>query len=152
MTDYFGGQTSYSYDALGRLTSLTNPALGELGYYRDGDAGMYLLTQRWYNPMIGRFVVKDPLSRREENFSAEGVYLYVRDLSTSLTDPLGLISSDFCRKWRDKCFEEAVKEFGKCVIEVAFGSWKEAVGELVLCNCTARETRIRTEKAPVKEF
>ncbi|MBC7330450.1 hypothetical protein H5T88_08850, partial [bacterium] len=57
MTDYFGGQTSYSYDALGRLTSLTNPYLGELGYY--GDAGMYLLTQRWYNPMIGRFGVKD---------------------------------------------------------------------------------------------
>jgi YD repeat-containing protein len=25
MTDYFGGQTSYSYDALGRLTSLSNP-------------------------------------------------------------------------------------------------------------------------------
>ena len=25
MTDYFGGQTNYSYDALGRLTSLSNP-------------------------------------------------------------------------------------------------------------------------------
>jgi len=25
MTDYFGGQATYSYDALGRLTSIANP-------------------------------------------------------------------------------------------------------------------------------
>jgi RHS repeat-associated protein len=133
-------QNTTKYDAWGNILqssgTITNPYLyvGELGYYSDGDAGMYLLTQRWYNPLIGRFVVRDPLSRREENFSTEGVYLYVRNLSTGLTDPLGLISSDFCRKWRDKCFEEAEKEFGKCVIEVAFGSWKEAVGEEVLLD------------------
>jgi len=88
MTDYFGGQTNYSYDALGRLTSLSNSYLYivELGYYGDGDAGMYLLTQRWYNPLIGRFVVRDPASE-DLNF-----YIYTLNNPASRIDPKGSIS------------------------------------------------------------
>jgi len=57
-------QSSTIYDAWGNILqssgTITNPYLyvGELGYYGDGDAGMYLLTQRWYNPLIARFVVR----------------------------------------------------------------------------------------------
>jgi len=59
-------QASYSYDAWGNILqtngTIINPYLyvGELGYYADGDSGMYLLTQRWYNPLVGRFVARDP--------------------------------------------------------------------------------------------
>ena len=60
-------QNTTKYDAWGNILqssgTITNPYLyvGELGYYGDGDAGMYLLTQRWYNPLIGRFVVRTSL-------------------------------------------------------------------------------------------
>ncbi|MBC7329733.1 hypothetical protein H5T88_05160 [bacterium] len=87
VTDYFGGQTSYSYDALGRLTSLNNPALGELGYYGDGDAGMYLLTQRWYNPVVGRFGVRDPTAT--ERWFQINTYAYVMENPLNSTDPSG---------------------------------------------------------------
>jgi len=60
-------QASYIYDAWGNVLqtngTIVNPYLyvGELSYYADGDAGMYLLTQRWYNPVVGRFVARAPL-------------------------------------------------------------------------------------------
>jgi RHS repeat-associated protein len=83
-------QSSTKYDAWGNILqasgTITNPYLyvGELGYYGDGDAGMYLLTQRWYNPLIGRFVVRDPLKR-----GSADTYAYCHDDPLVLVDPLG---------------------------------------------------------------
>jgi RHS repeat-associated protein len=83
-------QNTTKYDAWGNILqasgTITNPYLyvGELGYYGDGDAGMYLLTQRWYNPLIGRFVVRDPVGI-EDNF-----YVYCMDTPLNLVDPQGL--------------------------------------------------------------
>ena len=68
-------QSSVIYDAWGNILqssgTITNPYLyvGEHGYFVDGDAGMYLLTQRWYNPIVGRFVVKASLSPSEEFYT-----------------------------------------------------------------------------------
>ena len=95
MTDYFGGQTSYSYDALGRLTSLSNSYLYivELGYYGDGDAGMYLLTQRWYNPLIGRFVVRDPRWRKGVSWNSVNLFLYCQGNPVINVDPHGYASN-----------------------------------------------------------
>jgi RHS repeat-associated protein len=92
-------QSSTIYDAWGNILqssgTITNPYLyvGELGYYGDGDAGMYLLTQRWYNPTIGRFVVRDPL-KEEEN-------LFNYGLANPLTfiDPTGLYSQTLPPGW-----------------------------------------------------
>jgi len=83
-------QNTTKYDAWGNILqssgTITNPYLyvGELGYYGDGDAGMYLLTQRWYNPLIGRFVVRDTIGI-EDNF-----YVYCMDNPLNLVDPQGL--------------------------------------------------------------
>ncbi|MEM0010662.1 MAG: RHS repeat-associated core domain-containing protein, partial [Candidatus Bathyarchaeia archaeon] len=83
-------QASYKYDAWGNTLqtsgTITNPYLyvGELGYYADGDSGMYLLTQRWYNSVVGRFVVRD-LVKAEINS-----YQYAIGTPTGNVDPAGL--------------------------------------------------------------
>ncbi|MEM2002432.1 MAG: RHS repeat-associated core domain-containing protein [Candidatus Methanomethylicaceae archaeon] len=79
-------QASYKYDAWGNILqtsgTITNPYLyvGELGYYSDGDSGMYLLTQRWYNSVIGRFVEKDKIRKKNP-------YEYCQPIT--LVDPQG---------------------------------------------------------------
>ncbi|MBC7329428.1 RHS repeat-associated core domain-containing protein [bacterium] len=84
-------QSTTIYDAWGNILqatgTITNPYLyvGELGYYGDGDAGMYLLTQRWYNPVVGRFVVRDPLKAGRCD-----LYVYVLNDPQNLVDPAGL--------------------------------------------------------------
>jgi RHS repeat-associated protein len=85
-------QNTTKYDAWGSILqssgTITNPYLyvGELGYYGDADAGMYLLTQRWYNPVVGRFVVRDPLKPPNQvNF-----FHYVSDNPIEYTDPSGM--------------------------------------------------------------
>jgi RHS repeat-associated protein len=88
-------QNTTKYDAWGNILqssgTITNPYLyvGELGYYGDGDAGMYLLTQRWYNPVVGRFVVRDLINFGKLNAS-EG-YRYVANNPPSSVDPYGLV-------------------------------------------------------------
>jgi len=85
-------QASYIYDAWGNILqssgTVTNPYLyvGELGYYADGDSGMYLLTQRWYNPVVGRFVARDPLRKKFNR------YMYGHNNPAILTDPSGLLT------------------------------------------------------------
>jgi len=82
-------QASYIYDAWGNILqssgTITNPYLyvGELGYYADGDTGMYLLTQRWYNPVVGRFVARDPW--KEGN----NLFVYARDNPAYFVDQEG---------------------------------------------------------------
>jgi RHS repeat-associated protein len=119
-------QNTTKYDAWGNILqssgTITNPYLyvGELGYYGDGDAGMYLLTQRWYNPVIGRFVVRDPLQRREEESSSSGLYLYSANNPVNFYDPLGLFTKKFCKDWYDKCLETAKENLLDC--------WKDILG------------------------
>ena len=95
-------QSSAIYDAWGNILqssgTITNPYLyvGELGYYGDGDAGMYLLTQRWYNPLIGRFVVRDPIgSMRIGGTNSLNLYTYCENTPPLFTDPTGMISFPF---------------------------------------------------------
>jgi RHS repeat-associated protein len=104
-------QNTTKYDAWGNILqssgTITNPYLyvGELGYYGDGDAGMYLLTQRWYNPVIGRFAVRDPST-------TEFLYLYhyVSQNPVLFIDPTGMGFWDWISSGWKKCCK-AIKKF-----------------------------------------
>ncbi|MGC8985042.1 MAG: RHS repeat-associated core domain-containing protein [Thermosulfidibacteraceae bacterium] len=117
------------YDAWGNTLqssgTVPNPYLyvGELGYYADNDAGMYLLTQRWYNPVIGRFVVRDPLSRRirQRGGGSSSVYpditfyMYSVDNPVISVDPSGLITIRECLDAFWKCMRDAEREYERCM-------------------------------------
>jgi len=77
-------------DAYGNLLSATDPAatphqyLGKLGYHTDAASGLQLLTQRYYDPVVGTFVSEDPV-RDGGNW-----YAYVSARPTDFLDPEGL--------------------------------------------------------------
>ncbi|MGB9607900.1 MAG: RHS repeat domain-containing protein, partial [bacterium] len=100
-------QNTTIYDAWGNVLqssgTVPNPYLyvGELSYYADSDAGMYLLTQRWYNPVIGRFVVRDPLSK-SLGVKLQMSYIYAHANPVNFVDPSGLRGFwDWC--WKRGC-------------------------------------------------
>jgi RHS repeat-associated protein len=122
-------QSSTIYDAWGNILqssgTITNPYLyvGELGYYGDGDAGMYLLTQRWYNPTIGRFVVKDILFRRGSalvNPAMASLFCYAENKPSLFVDPQGLFSRDptDCLSDLQECIRQAEPDFGQCLKDI----------------------------------
>ncbi|MBC7329727.1 RHS repeat-associated core domain-containing protein [bacterium] len=123
-------QSTTIYDAWGNILqasgAITNPYLyvGELGYYGDGDVGMYLLTQRWYNPTIGRFVVKDPLIKgiSGKTFQGQGLlphsslYLYVANSPANEVDPYGLVNPVLtdCLNQYWVCIRKVENEYEEC--------------------------------------
>ncbi len=80
-----------SYDAWGNINHQTNPsngdAIGYAGYWYDTAVGLYQVWHRWYNPTIGRWLSKDPMS-----FAAgqANLYQYVGNDPTNGLDPTGL--------------------------------------------------------------
>jgi RHS repeat-associated protein len=80
---------SYLYDSFGDilLASGTTPNWfrygGRLGYYFDSDLTRYQLRRRAYDPLLGRFLTRDPI----RNFAS---YVYVLSNPVTLTDPSGL--------------------------------------------------------------
>ena len=59
---------------------------GQAGYYRDSETGLYLLTHRYYDPMTGRFLNRDPIGLD----GGIGLYAYVGGNPVNATDPSGL--------------------------------------------------------------
>jgi len=110
-------QASYIYDAWGNILqtngTVINPYIyvGELGYYADGDASMYLLTQRWYNPIVGRFVVRDFIRERGKN-----LYAFALSDPVALVDPSGL---------EEKCpgLDQLSKKAKECFYECTYIGW-----------------------------
>jgi RHS repeat-associated protein len=84
---------SYDFRAFGETfassVSTTNVFrwVGELGYYLDIDRLAYYLRSRPYNPAVGRFLSRDPLSLDWAPFNA---YEYVHSAPTGYVDPYGL--------------------------------------------------------------
>jgi len=82
----------YTYDAYGNVLTATDPAatphqyIGKLGYYTDAASGLQLLTQRYYDPAVGRFVTEDPVK------DGGNWWEYVENDPGSNVDPSGLAS------------------------------------------------------------
>jgi len=61
--------------------------IGQWGYRRDNETGLYLLTHRYYDLAKGRFLTRDPISYA----GGVNLYSYVGNNPTGWVDPDGLI-------------------------------------------------------------
>ena len=55
----------------------------------DADLGMYYLRARYYDPMVARFISKDPFPGMLTNSASLHPYVYAMNSPTNLTDPSG---------------------------------------------------------------
>lgn len=87
----------YEYDAWGRTkiysadgTELTESAIGNRYLFQgreyDASTGLYYFRARWYDPVSGRFISKDPVGIS----GGLNLYVFCSDDPVNFVDPLGL--------------------------------------------------------------
>lgn len=88
---------AYTYDAWGNHTITTNVnGIADInpfryrGYYYDVETGLYLLTSRYYDPEVGRFINMDDISYLDpETINGLNLYAYCGNNPISRIDPTG---------------------------------------------------------------
>jgi RHS repeat-associated protein len=89
----------YSYDTFGMLTSVQNPEFNNSYAYTarewDRELGLYYYRARYYDPMEGRFISKDPIGFAGGDVN---LYRYVQNDSVNWIDPEGLRTLRCARK------------------------------------------------------
>jgi len=82
-----------TYDAFGRITSDTAPAVKSLFLYTarpfDADTGLQNNLNRWYDAVVGRWVSEDPIGFGGGDGN---LYRYVRNAPVHGRDPSGLLT------------------------------------------------------------
>ncbi len=85
-----------------KLISGSNPTpygyKAQWGYYTDVETGILLLTHRYFDPAMGRFLTRDPIGIE----GGMNLYAYVGNGVVTTADPQGLHN-------KEKCFEAVAK-------------------------------------------
>ena len=84
---------TFSYDAYGNLIGNTgsfSTPLGWCGQYRDAESGLTYLQARYYDPVTGQFLSRDPMVA-----TSGSPYDYVADNPLNGTDPTGRYEYNF---------------------------------------------------------
>jgi RHS repeat-associated protein len=88
--DYSPFGKQYVYDS--SWTSLTatahGNAVGYTGHWLDAESGLWEYRNRYYDPVLGRFLTRDPAGYRD----GMNLYAYVRNNPLRYTDPDGLMA------------------------------------------------------------
>ena len=87
---------SYAYDVFGSLRFKSGGAGNNYlftGRPLDDETGLYYYRNRYYNPVIGRFVTKDPIGLN----GGANRYVYVSNNPVNYIDPLGLFRFSWCK-------------------------------------------------------
>jgi RHS repeat-associated protein len=96
LTNSAGAVTDeYEYDAFGNLISSTGSTPNAYlyrGEQFDSDLGLYYLRARWYNPVTGRFMTRDPYSGSIYDPASLHRYNYGRANPANYIDPSGRAS------------------------------------------------------------
>jgi len=88
----------FQYDVWGNRTAPVNTTPGpwdmgaQWGYYTDTETGLSLLTHRFYDPVVGRFLTRDPIGYR----GGVNLYGYTKNNPVNKTDDRGLTSNEPC--------------------------------------------------------
>jgi RHS repeat-associated protein len=83
---------SYEYDAFGNSFTVSGSTPNEMiyrGEQYDSDLGLYYLRARYYNPITGRFMSRDPLDGYHFNPKTLHKYLYAGGDPVNAVDPTG---------------------------------------------------------------
>jgi RHS repeat-associated protein len=83
---------TYDYDAFGNKVNSTGTTPNSYlyrGEQYDSDLGLYYLRARYYNPLTGRFMGRDPWSGNQYDPKMLHKYLYVASNPVSYVDPRG---------------------------------------------------------------
>jgi len=82
----------YEYDSFGMVTPQTDfvNSYTYTGREWDKEIGLYFYRARYYDPMEGRFVSKDPIGFKGNDMV---LYGYVQNSPTNFVDPYGLLSA-----------------------------------------------------------
>ena len=88
----------YTYDAWGKLISITGEKASTLGvinplryrgYYYDSETGLYYLQSRYYDPEVGRFISADGYVSTGTGFLGYNMYAYCNNDPILLQDSSG---------------------------------------------------------------
>lgn len=95
-------QNSYTYDPYGNAYSVTenvpNP-FRYIGALWDASTGLYKMSQRYYDPSIGRFTQTDPISTCA---GSTAQYTYANEDPVNQTDAQGTSSAHYSKKRKHK--------------------------------------------------
>jgi len=83
---------TYEYDAFGNKVNPTGTTPNNYlyrGEQWDPDLGLYYLRARYYNPLTGRFMSRDPLDGNAKDPASLYKYLYASGDPVNLLDPTG---------------------------------------------------------------
>lgn len=84
---------SYIYDPFGSIITSSGPLTGNRyqfnTQYFDTDPGTYYLRARYYDPMTGRFISRDPVKGNLTNPQSQNPYAYTLNNPVNLSDPSG---------------------------------------------------------------
>lgn len=110
---------SYEYSSFGAVTQSTEfrNSFTYTGREWDPETGLYYYNARYYDPIVGRFISKDPIGFDGGDVN---LYAYVGNNITNFTDPTGLTKSDPWYGYNNKDFQ---RWFHRC--------WKEKGGPRV---------------------
>jgi RHS repeat-associated protein len=93
LTDIAGTQTdTYQYDAFGNIINSIGSTPNNYlyrGEQFDSDLGLYYLRARYYNPITGRFLTRDPQAGRIGKPATSHKYLYAAADPVNRRDPSG---------------------------------------------------------------
>lgn len=86
---------SYSYDSFGNLKRHGDKVKNAFTYTSrewDRETGLYYYRARYYDPMVGRFISKDPISIYSNKYNNQ--YMYVENNVINRVDPTGFYGEE----------------------------------------------------------
>ena len=103
----------YTYDAFGEVTAQVPGVANDYQFHgevQEQETGLVFLRARYYDPSIGRFLTRDPVSGDLKDPQKLNSYVFVQNSPVNSIDPSGLTAQDSIDPWWTKLWESYAYE------------------------------------------